>query len=46
MREDDPYPIAKLTAYEVDDDELGIPDEEGQMEYRAARNGYHLICPF
>ena len=28
------------------DDELGIPDEEGQMEYRSARNGDHFKCPF
>ena len=46
MRVDDPYPIAKLTVYEADEDELGIPDEEGQMEYRTARNGDHFICPF
>ena len=46
MRVDDPYHIAKLTIYEADDDELGIPCEEGQMEYRTARNGDHFICPF
>ena len=46
MQHDDPYPIVKLCSYNADDNNLRIPDEEGHMEYRSARNMDHLVCPF
>ena len=33
MRDDDPYSIGKLSPYDVDDDELEIPDEGENIEY-------------
>ena len=46
MRADDPCPIAPLTPYDADDDEVGVPDQEDGKQYRCARNGDHLQCPF